>query len=99
MLLDEPFSALDYQTRLKVSDDVFKIIKEEKKTVLMVTHDISEAISMCNKIIVLSKRPSTIKSIYNIELENSSTPIKNRESPNFQYYFKQIWKDIDNNVN
>ena len=99
LLLDEPFSALDYQTRLKVSDDVFKIIKEEKKTVLMVTHDISEAISMCNKIIVLSKRPSTIKSIYNIELENSSTPIKNRESPNFQYYFKQIWKDIDNNVN
>ena len=54
----------------------------------MVTHDISEAISMCNKIIVLSKRPSTIKNIYNIELENSSTPIKNRESSNFQYYFK-----------
>lgn len=64
----------------------------------MVTHDISEAISMCNKIIVLSKRPSTIKNIYNIELENSSTPIKNRESSNFQYYFKQIWKDIDDNV-
>lgn len=64
----------------------------------MVTHDISEAISMCNKVIVLTKRPSTIKNIYNIELDNKSTPIKNRESSSFQYYFKQIWKDIDDNV-
>lgn len=96
LLLDEPFSALDYQTRLKVSDDVYKIIKEENKTVIIVTHDISEAISMCNKIIVLSKRPSVIKKIYNIELDNNSTPIKNRESNNFTDYFKMIWKDIDN---
>ena len=95
LLLDEPFSALDYQTRLKVSNDVYNIIRNEKKTVIMVTHDISEAISMCDEIIVLTKRPSKIKKIYKIELDNKSTPIKNREASNFAYYFKQIWKDID----
>lgn len=94
--MDEPFSALDYQNRLKVSDDVYKIIKEEEKTIIMVTHDIEEAISMCDKIIVLSKRPSTIKSIYSIELDNKSTPIKNRESSNFTNYYKMIWKELDN---
>lgn len=98
LLLDEPFSALDYQTRLKVSDDVYKIIKEEHKTALIVTHDISEAISMCDRIIVLSKRPSIIKKIYDINLENKSTPILNRESPNFTYYYKTLWKEIDDNV-
>ena len=98
LLLDEPFSALDYQTRLKVSDDVYKIIKEEHKTALIVTHDISEAISMCDRIIVLSKRPSIIKKIYDINLENKSTPILNRESPNFTYYNKTLWKEIDDNV-
>ena len=96
LLLDEPFSALDYQNRLKVSDDVYSIIKEEEKTIIMVTHDIEEAISMCDKIIVLSKRPSTIKSIYSIELDNKSTPIKNRESSNFTNYYKMIWKELDN---
>ncbi len=98
LLLDEPFSALDYQTRLKVSDDVYKIIKEEKKSVIIVTHDISEAVSMCDKIIVLSNRPSTIKNIYNIHLDNKSTPLKNRESSNFSDYYKNIWKDIEHNV-
>ena len=62
----------------------------------MVTHDIEEAISMCDKIIVLSKRPSTIKSIYSIELDNKSAPIKNRESSNFTNYYKMIWKELDN---
>lgn len=95
LLLDEPYSALDYQTRLKVGDDVYKIIKEEHKTVLIVTHDIAEAISMCNKIIVLSKRPSTIKNIHNIELSDKSTPINNRDSKEFKDYYKTIWKEID----
>lgn len=95
LLLDEPFSALDYQTRLNVSEDVYKIIKEENKTIIIVTHDISEAISMCNKIIVLSKIPSKIKNIYNIELDNNSSPIKNRHDKNFSFYYDQIWKDID----
>lgn len=98
MLLDEPFSALDYQTRLVVSDDVYKILKKEGKTAIMVTHDLAEAISMSDKIIVLSKRPSIIKNIYNIELENKSNPIKNRKDSKFSYYYDLIWKDIDHHV-
>ena len=68
LLLDEPFSALDYQTRLLVSDDVYRIIKNEGKSAIMVTHDISEAISMSDKIIVLSKRPASVKSVHEINL-------------------------------
>ena len=95
LLMDEPFSALDYQTRLSVSDDVYKIIKKENKTAIMVTHDIAEAISMADKIIILSKRPSTIKKIININLTNKSTPINNRKAKEFSYYYDLIWKDID----
>ena len=98
LLLDEPFSALDYQTRLIVSDDVYKILKKEKKTAIMVTHDLAEAISMADKIIVMSKRPSVIKNIYEIKLENKSTPIENRKDKMFSYYYDLIWKDIDHNV-
>lgn len=93
LLLDEPFSALDYQTRLSVSDDVYTIIKEEKKSVIIVTHDISEAISLCSKIIVLSKRPSIIKNIHEIKLYD--TPIQNRKSEYFSYYYDLLWKEID----
>lgn len=95
LLLDEPFSALDYQSRLAISDDIYNILKKEKKTMIMVTHDIAEAISMCDKVIVLTKRPAMIKRIYNIELENKSTPIKNRTDKKFNYYYDLIWKDID----
>lgn len=96
--MDEPFSALDYQSRLAISDDIYKILKKEKKAMIMVTHDIAEAISMCDKVIVLSDRPATIKNIYNIELENKSTPINNRKDKNFSYYYDAIWKDIDFHV-
>lgn len=95
LLLDEPYSALDYQTRLAVSDDVYNIIKKEKKTVIMVTHDIAEAISMADRIIVLSKRPGTIKEIYDIKLTHKSTPIENRKAKEFSYYYDLIWKAID----
>lgn len=95
ILLDEPFSALDYQTRLAVSDDVYKIIKKEKKTAIMVTHDLAEAISMADKIIVLTKRPAIIKKIYDINLTNKSNPIENRKAKEFAYYYDLIWKDID----
>jgi NitT/TauT family transport system ATP-binding protein len=95
LLLDEPFSALDYQTRLAVSDDVYRILKREGKTAIMVTHDLAEAISMSDKIIVLSKRPSIIKNIYEIKLNNKSTPIGNRKDSKFSYYYDLIWKDID----
>lgn len=98
LLLDEPFSALDYQTRLSVSDDVYKIIKKEKKSAIMVTHDLAEAISMADKVIVLSRRPCIIKSIYNINLTDKSTPINNRKAKDFSYYYDLIWKDIDFHV-
>ncbi len=96
LLLDEPFSALDYCTRLSVSNDVLNILKKEKKTLIIVTHDISEAISMCNKIIVLSKRPSTIKNIYDISYQiDKSDPIKSRSSKEFMEYYKKIWDDLN----
>ena len=95
LLLDEPFSALDYQSRLSVSDDVYNIIKKEKKTVIMITHDIAEAISLSDKIIVLSKRPSIVKKIYDIKMENKSTPINNRKCKEFSDYYDKIWRDLD----
>lgn len=94
LILDEPFSKLDYQSRLKVSDDVYKIIKEEGKTALMVTHDISEAISISDRVIVLSDRPCTIKNIYKIKREKEGTPIENRKDKYFAYYYDCIWKDL-----
>ena len=89
---------MDYQTRLAVSDDVYKIIKKENKTAIMVTHDISEAISMADRIIVLTKRPCQIKNIYKINLTNKSNPIENRKTKEFSTYYELIWKDIDFHV-
>ena len=98
LLLDEPTSALDYQTGLLVSNDVYKIIKNEGKSAIMVTHDISAAISMADKVIVMSKRPGTIKSVYDIKLNNKSLPSENRKDKKFSYYYDKIWKDIDYHV-
>lgn len=98
LLLDEPFSALDYQTRLAVSDDIYNIIKKENKSVIMVTHDIAEAISMSDKVIVLTNRPCVIKNIYEINLTDKKGPIENRKAKEFSYYYDLIWKDIDKNV-
>lgn len=95
LLLDEPFSALDYQSRLKISDDVYKIIKKENITAILVSHDIAEAISMSNQVLVLSKRPCTIKNIYNINLTNQSTPIENRKAKEFASLYNDIWRDLD----
>lgn len=97
LLLDESFSALDFKTRLSVSDDVYKIIKKENKSAILVTHDINEAISMADKVIVLSKRPCKIKNIYKIKLKNKSTPINNRKDEKFAYYYNLIWKDMEYN--
>ena len=93
LLLDEPFSALDSQTRLSVSDDVYKILKTEEKTAILVTHDISEAIAMSDVILVLTERPATVRTIIrpNI-LENS--PIEKRKSKNFGELFDKIWKEL-----
>ena len=95
LLLDEPFSALDYQSRLKISDDVYKIIKKENITAILVSHDISEAISMSDKVLVLSKRPCEIKNIYTINLTNKSTPIENRKAKEFASLYNDIWRDLD----
>ena len=93
LLLDEPFSALDSQTRLSVCDDVYKIIKQENKSTILVTHDISEAISMSDKIIVLSNRPAQVKSIIRPNL-NCGSPLRNRESKNFGTLFEKVWREV-----
>lgn len=99
LLLDEPFSAVDYQTRLAVSDEVYKIIKFEGKTSIMVTHDISEAVAISDRVVVLSKRPGQLKNIYEIKFSiDDRTPIKSREAPEFRYYFNAIWKELDIHV-
>ena len=95
LLLDEPFSALDYQTRLNISKDIKNIIKNEKKTLIMVTHDISEAINMSNKVIVLSNTPSSIKAIYKIDYDFDDDIIKNRTSKEFMEYYSRIWRDLN----
>jgi NitT/TauT family transport system ATP-binding protein len=99
LLLDEPFSALDYQTRLAVADEVSTILKQEQKTAIFVTHDISEAISMADRVVVLSSRPAVIKNIYDIKFScDTRTPLKCREAPEFRYYFNSIWKELDVHV-
>ena len=96
LFLDEPFSALDFSTRLNVSDDVFKIIKETGITTIMVTHDIGEAVSMADKVVVLSTGPAFVKNIYNIKLDNKDLPTINRKNSMFNYYNELIWKDFGN---
>lgn len=96
LLLDEAFSALDYQTRLLVTNDVYKIIKSENKTTIMVTHDIPESISMSDEVIVLSKRPTTIKETYPIIFDMPNrTPLTCRDNPAFSCYFDNIWKSLN----
>lgn len=98
LLLDEAFSALDYQTRLTVTDDVFRILKQERVTTLMVTHDIPESISMGDKIIILTERPAVIKEILDIDFEmENRTPLTCRNSPKFSRYFNHIWKELSGN--
>lgn len=95
LLLDEAFSALDYQTRIMVTNDIYSILRKENITALIVTHDISEAISMSDRVLVLSKRPGTIKNIHEIDFEiENRTPINCRESPKFSKYFNTLWKEL-----
>lgn len=97
LLLDEPFSSLDYQTRLSVSADIGNIIRSTNKTAILVTHNLSEAISLSDRIIVLSKRPTTVKKTYKIHLTlEDNSPLGYRSAPEFQKYFNQIWEDLNN---
>ena len=96
LLLDEAFSALDYQTRLMVTEDIYKILKNENITAIMVTHDISEAISMSDRVVVLTQRPATVKKIHKIDFElENRTPLNCRESPKFSKYFNLMWKELE----
>ena len=96
LLLDEAFSALDYQTRIMVTKDIYSILKNENVTTLMVTHDISEAISMSDRIVVLTKRPARVKKIYEVDFEmENRNPLTVRESPKFSSYFDSLWKELD----
>lgn len=94
LLLDEPFSALDYQTRLNVCDDVYRIIKSEKKTAVLITHDISEAVSVADEAIVLSRRPATLVAEYALPF-GEETPLTRRENPAFSLWFERLWKDLN----
>lgn len=99
LLLDEAFSALDYQTRLGVTEDIYAIIKKENKTAILISHDIAEAISMANRVIILTKRPGTVKNIYQINLTcPNRTPLISREAPEFRCYFQAIWRELDIHV-
>ncbi len=95
LLLDEATSALDYQTSLAISDDIYQIIKKEGKTAIMVTHDISQAISMSDRIIVLTKRPAIVKKVYELSFDSHLTPIQRRKTKDFSSYYDQIWRDLD----
>ena len=98
LLLDEPFSSLDYQSKIVVQEDIYKIIKDYNKTTILVTHDISEAIAMADVVYILTSRPSTIKSKYEINLDidnKDKTPLSARKTNKFQDYFSAIWKELD----
>ena len=96
LLLDEPFSALDYQTRLTVSDDIGQIIRQSGKTALLVTHDLSEAISLSDRVIVLTNRPANVRCEIPIFFKlEQDTPLNRRNAPEFKHYFNQIWKELN----
>lgn len=98
LLLDEPFSALDYQTRLRVGDDIGQIIRREKKTAILVTHDLSEAVSLADRVIILSPRPATIRQTLPLIFDlNQDTPLNRRNTPEFKTYFNLIWKELNSN--
>lgn len=95
LLLDEPFSALDYQTRLSVSADIYRIIRQEGKTALLVTHDISEAISMSDRVAVLTRRPAGIKAVHDMGPLRGLPPMERRDTPEFHTFFNAIWKELE----
>ena len=95
LLLDEPFSALDYQTRLAVSADIWRIIRREGKTALLVTHDIAEAVSMSDRVVVLSARPAVVKTVLDMGTLRGLPPLERRNTPEFHRYFDLIWKELD----
>ena len=99
LLLDEPFSALDYQTRLTVADEIGQIIRSEKRTALLVTHDLSEAISLGDRVIVLSSRPAKVKRELILTFPpEKSTPLERRNTQEFKVYFREVWRELNENA-
>lgn len=94
LLLDEPFSALDYQTRLSVSNDIGSIIRKEKKTAILVTHDLAEAVSLADRVIILTARPGRIQRIVSVSFPTNLTPMERRDYDDFKTYFNLIWKEL-----
>ncbi|MBO5372662.1 MAG: ABC transporter ATP-binding protein [Lachnospiraceae bacterium] len=97
LLLDEPFSALDYQTRLQVGDDIGSIIRESKKTAILVTHDLSEAVSLGDRVIVLNALPASVKAIVPMDFPSDLSPLSRRNTSQFKEYFNLIWKELNEN--
>lgn len=95
LLLDEPLSRLDYVTRLTITDEIYKILKELNISSIIISHDIAECVSFCDEVLVLSKRPSVIKNKYRIDLSNKTIPSENRKDPNFNKYYDLIWSILD----
>lgn len=98
LLLDEPFSALDYYTRLTISKDVHDMIKDSGKTAIIITHDIQEALSVADRVVVLSCRPSTVKAVYTVPFSNSLDVLSKRYDPKFEDLYKKIWGDLDDEI-
>jgi len=96
LLLDEPFASLDFQTKLLIENDTVGLVRQGKRSLLLITHDIEEAISLADRVIVLSKRPTRVKSVYDIELGSGRTDLMEvRENPDFSHYVRSIWADLD----
>lgn len=98
ILLDEPFSALDYYTRVSISSDVVEMIKESNTTAIIITHDIAEALSLADRVVVLSKRPSQIKKIYKLDFGENLTPLEKRSKPVFNQLYEKLWRDLDDEI-
>lgn len=98
ILLDEPLSALDYVTRLTICDDIYKLLKSTNVTTILISHDISECVSLCDRVVVLSKRPCSVKKIYEIKFENKTTPLETRKDKLFGHYYNLIWSDLDKDI-
>ena len=98
ILLDEPLSALDYVTRLTICDDIYQLLKSTNVTAILISHDIPECVSLCDRVVVLSQRPCQIKNIYEINFENKLTPSETRKDKMFGHYYNLIWGDLDKNL-
>ncbi|MSP67456.1 MAG: ABC transporter ATP-binding protein [Alphaproteobacteria bacterium] len=98
LLLDEPLSALDYQTKLKMEEELVRILQEERKTVLLITHDIAEAVSVSDRVLVCSGRPGRIKAEFDLPFSHGHSPEEARSSPQFNGYFNALWQELEVDV-